>query len=160
MSPAPWDTADDRPPVMLEERGRSVGASPMNPSEPEPFPAPPHLEASLVASDEPVLRVVAVVLIVLFVGIAGWSVTYAWKLFTDVLAGRALKDVAVFIWLFLSLLVFFPPIIRRLYRVARWGADRTKTIESRAFLEALERHDRELEAQRLTAEGIRDELRP
>ena len=78
--------------------------------------------------------------------------------FSDVLAGRVPNDMGAFPWLFLTLVVLLSPIIRRLWLVARRGLDPEAegevidAVESRAFLEAVERHDLLLEAQRLAAE--------
>ena len=118
----------------------------------------------LVAPDEPAVRVVALVMVAGLVGLAGWLVAYGWRTFTDVLEGRIPKDVAAYTWPLLALIVLLPPVVRRLWLVARRGVDPEsegegiEAVESRAFLEAVERHDTLLEAQRLAAEEVGGDL--
>jgi hypothetical protein len=168
VSSRPRSTVDDRPSATPEDRPSSVDGSTVSPAERHssepPTPAPVRQEDPLVAPDEPAVRVVALVMAASLVGLAGWLVAYGWRMFTDVLAGRVSKDVAAYTWPLLALIVLLPPVVRRLWLVARRGVDPEsegegiEAVESRAFLEAVERHDRLLEAQRLAAEEVGGDL--
>lgn len=144
---------------------RSVDGSTVSPTEPHPVEpplAPANPEFNLVPSDEPGIRVLALVAAVSLVGAVGGLMAYAWQLFAAGAAGRVSKEMVVSICLFLSAVVLLPG-IRRLWRIARRGVRAApgsiETTESRAFVEAVERYDRQLEAQRLAADEIRDEPR-
>lgn len=163
MTSAPRDTADDRPPSTLDDRVRLIDGAMVSPVERHP-PEPPRPEEPLIAPDASAMRVAALVLAAGLTGLGGWIVFYAGSLLIDWLAGRIPKEVATPILLPLALCIFLPSVIRRLWRVARWGVDLTpeniEAIESHAFLEAVERHDRLVEARRSAAEGVQDEPRP
>lgn len=127
-------------------------------------PAEPPLALDHVAHVDVPLRVVALVMAVGLVSFAGWMLWMAWTLFVDGRTGRIQKDLAVLAG---SLLLALPLLLvpaRRLWLVARRGVDPEPegevidAVESRAFLEAVERHDRLLEAQRLAAEEAGGEL--
>jgi hypothetical protein len=106
------------------------------------------------------LRVLALVIAAGSFAVVGWLVAHAWWLFTDGLAGRVPMDKST-ISTFLLIVVFLLPMIHRLCRVALRGVDPEPerkvidAVESRALLEAVERHDLLLEAQRLAAEEER-----
>jgi len=116
-----------------------------------------------VAPVDAALRVVA---FLVAAGLIGIVVAYAWVLFADWWAGRASLDLdlLLLVLFFIALPLF--PLIRRLLLTTVRGFDRgpdAAEIESRAFLEAVERHDRLLEAQRLAtekADGAVDAERP
>jgi hypothetical protein len=104
------------------------------------------------------LRVVALVMAAGLVGFAGWMVMMAWTMFTEGWAGRVPMDKPI-IWSLLIGVPFLLAVSRRLWRVARSGIDPeperevAAAVESRALLEAVERHDRlRMEAQRLAEE--------
>jgi hypothetical protein len=106
------------------------------------------------------LRVLALVIAAGSFAVVGWLVAHAWWLFTDGLAGRVPMNKST-ISTFLLIVVFLLPMIHRLWRVARSGVDPEPerkvidAIESRALLEAVERHDRlRMDAQGLVGEEV------
>jgi hypothetical protein len=160
MSSGPRGTADDPPSATPEDHLSSVDGSTVGPVERDASePLPPTLaqrEYHVVHVAAPI-RVLALVMAAGLVGSAVWIGVLGWPLIADLWAGRA----PGFISLAEYLLPFLPlPLLLsyRLLRVAR-GLDTPlrerdmAEFESRAFLEAVERHDRlRMEAQRLTAE--------
>jgi hypothetical protein len=128
-----------------------------DPSEP-PAPAPAQQVDPFVAPVDAALRVVAFVVAAGLVVIAVWYVAPAWGMFVDWWAGRAPMDTD-FIWKLLAFAALLLLPIRKLLLAARHGVEpgvergELAAIESRAFLEAVERHDRlRMEAQRVAAE--------
>jgi hypothetical protein len=117
-----------------------------DPSEPPP---PAQQVDPFLAPVDAGLRVVAFIVAAGFVGFLGSLLAAAWVYW----------DTA-FIWIFLLFATFLFPLVRRLWLAVRQGVepglandrDEIDAIESRAFLEAVERHDRLVEAQRLAAE--------
>ena len=169
MSSGPRVTADDHPPGTPEDRLSSVPGSMVSPAERDPSEPPPlaPLESDhFVARVDEALRVVAFVVAVGLTGFAGWMVSLAWGRVADAWAGREPLDTS-FIGMLLCLAAFFP-LIRKMWLTARRGVEpaverkEIAAIESRAFLEAVERHDRLLEAQRLAEEpgGVVNAERP
>ena len=156
MSTGPRGTADDLPTTAPADRLGAVhgSVSPAERPSSHPSPAPPTEDEPLIASHEPEMRVTALVMAAGLVGFSGWVVVESWKLLVDVLDGRIPRNVATPIWSLLIVVVFLLPFIRRLWLVARRGVDPedkregTDAVESRAFLEAVERHDRLLDASR------------
>ncbi|MFL5385685.1 MAG: hypothetical protein ACJ8GN_24480 [Longimicrobiaceae bacterium] len=149
-------TVDDRPSGTPEDGLSSVGStvSPAERHSSEPPPlAPVQQENSFVAPVDAALRVGAFIVAAGIVGLG------AWWLFADWVAGAPMS--ASSIWFFLFWVAFSFPVIRELWLVASQGFDRgpdAAETESRAFLEAVDRHDRLLEAQRLAAEKADGDL--
>jgi hypothetical protein len=143
MSSGLRGTADDRPPET--------------PSEPPPLA--PLQRDHFVANVDTSLRVIAFVAAAGLTGIAGWALASAWRRIADGLAGREPMDISAIATVLLLIAVLLPA-IHRLWRSVRHGvkpkldAAEIAAIESRTFLEAVERHDRLLEAQRLAAEEV------
>jgi hypothetical protein len=159
MSSGPRATVGDRPPGTPEDGlgfdGSTVSPAARDPSEPPPLAPlePDHF----VARVDVALRVVALVVLAGLTGFAGWLVTLAWKMVADAWAGRVPLDTSL-LGIILCLAAFCP-VIRKMWLAARRGVEpaverkEIAAIESRAFLEAVERHDRlRMDAQRLAAE--------
>jgi hypothetical protein len=137
MSSGPQGTADDRP---LER-----------PSEPPPLA--PLQRDHFVANVDASLRVIAFCTAAGLTGIAGWALAYAWRLFA-----RDPMDLSAISTVLLVAAVLLP-VIWKMWRAVRHGvkpklhAAEIAAVESRAFLEAVERHDRlRIEAKKLAAE--------
>ena len=151
MNPGPRATVDDRPSGAPEDRLGSVDGSTVSPAERDASEPPPttQQEDPFLAPVDAGLRVVALIVAVGFVGFLGSLLAAAWVYW----------DTA-FIWVFSVFATFLFPLLRRLWLAARQGVepglandrDEIDAIESRAFLEAVERHDRLVEARRLAAE--------
>jgi len=101
------------------------------------------------------LRVLALIMTAGLVGFAGWMVRMAWRMFIEGWTGRVPMERSL-IWSLLVGVFLLLPVSRRLWRVAWSGVDPeperevVATVESRALLEAVERHDQlRMEAQRL-----------
>jgi hypothetical protein len=153
VSSGPGDTADDRSSTTPREGEVIVdrttsSAVERGPAEPPPAPGEGHVAQVAVP-----LRVVALVMAVGLVGFTGWIMWMAWTLFAEgVMDGTAIGGFLI------ALPVLLLPLAGRLWLAARRGVDPepegevVDAVESSAFLEAVERHDRLLEAQRLAAE--------
>jgi hypothetical protein len=160
MSSGPGGTADDLRSATPQEGGAIVdpmSAAPVERGPAEPPLAPSRSDDYVVRVATP-LRVVALVMAAGLVGFAGWMVMMAWTMFTEGWAGQVPID-PLTIWALLIGVPFLLVVSRRLWRVARSGVDPeperevVDAVESRAFVEAVERHDRlRMEAQRLAAE--------
>jgi hypothetical protein len=159
VSSGPRVTVDDHPPGTPEDRLSSVDGSMVSPVERDPAEPPPlaPLEPDhFVARVDVALRVVSLVVAAGLTGFAGWLVTLAWRLVADAWAGRTPMDLS-FIGIILCLAAFIP-MIRKMWLTARRGVEpaverkEIAAIESRAFLEAVERHDRLRMDERLAAE--------
>jgi hypothetical protein len=136
-----------------------VDRSAVSPVEHGPSQPPPPVlleRDHFVAHVDVALRVVSLVVAAGLTGFAGWLVTIAWRLVADAWAGRAPMD-GSFIGIILCLAAFLP-MIRKTWLTARRGVEpaverkEIAAIESRAFLEAVERHDRLRMDERLAAE--------
>jgi hypothetical protein len=168
MSSRARGTGEDTPPATPLDRSGSVYRSTVSPAERDPSEAPPLAPVEVDPFVAPVDAALRVVAFLVAAGIIGIVVATAWIPFADWWAGRAPLDLN-FISLTLFLLALpLLPLVRRLLRVAIQSFERepgAAEIESRAFLEAVERHDRlRMEAQKLTMEtaggGLDTECRP
>jgi len=133
----------------------------MSPAERDSSEPPPLVleRDHFVARIDVALRVVALVVAAGLTGMAVWLVAFAWRLFADQWAGRVPMDTS-FIWIILSLAALYP-VIRKMWLTARRGvnpaldAAEVAAVESRAFLEAVERHDLlRVEAQKQAAAEV------
>ena len=149
MSPGPRVTVDDRPSDTPDEGRSTVVGSTMGPAVRDPAESPlaPSRPDDHVAQVAVPLRGVALVMAAGLVGFAGWMVWMAWRGFIEGWTGRVPMDGSM-IGAFLLALPFLLVPARRLWLVARRGGDPEPeaevvgAVESRAFLEAVERHDR------------------
>jgi hypothetical protein len=167
VSSGPGDSADDRSSATPREGEAIVDrmtSAVVEGGPAEPPLAPARGEDHVVHVAVP-LRVVALVMAVGLVGFTGWIMWMTWTLFAEGVIGRI--RIGGFL---IAVPVLFLPLARRLWLAARRGVDPEPegevidAVESRAFLETMERHDRLLEAQRLSAEeaggDVRAERRP
>ena len=146
MSTGPGFTADDR--SLAAPRGE-VSIDPLTATTVEDRPAGPPWAPAVEDHVEQVsapLRVVALVMAVGLAGFAGWVLWMAWSLFADGWTGRAPMEKRWIGGLLIAVPLLLVP-ARRLWLVARRGVDPEPegevigAVESRAFLEAVERHD-------------------
>lgn len=161
MSSGPGDTAGDRSSPAPRESGVIIDR--MTSAAVEGGPAEPSLGPSRGGDHvKPVampLRVLALVMATAPIGLAGWILWFVYTELPDEWAGlpRHWGDISVFllVCLFIIALLY---LASRLYAVARSGVEPRsehevmEAVASRAFIEAVERYDRQLEAQRLAAE--------
>jgi len=155
MSSGPRATEDDRPSGTPEDALSPVDGSTVSPVEresSEPLPLAPLERDHFVAHVDVALRVVALVVLAGLTGMAGWMVVFAWRHLAE-----QRTDIS-YIWVILSLAALCP-MIRKMWLTARRGvapaldAKEIAAVESRAFLEAVERHDLlRTDAQRRAAE--------
>ena len=155
MSSRPGVTFDDRPSGTPEDALSPVDGSTVSPVEresSEPLPLAPLERDHFVAHVDVALRGVALVVLAGLTGMAGWMVVFAWRHLAE-----QRTDIS-YIWVILSLAALCP-MIRKMWLNARRGvapaldAKEIAAAESRAFLEAVERHDLlRTDAQRRAAE--------
>jgi len=155
VSSGPRATEDDRPSGTPEDALSPVDGSTVSPVEresSEPLPLAPLERDHFVAHVDVALRVVALVVLAGLTGMAGWMVVFAWRHLAE-----QRTDIS-YIWVILSLAALCP-MIRKMWLTARRGvapaldAKEIAAAESRAFLEAVERHDLlRTDAQRRAAE--------